>query len=260
MDIQLIRNATVKLTYGGKTFLIDPYLGEKYSQPPFAGISKNPTVELPLSTEAIIAGTDIVLVSHCHPDHFDEAAAQKIPKHMPILCQPEEVGTIASKGFLEVTPLAAPLSMGALTITPTPGQHGHGERLVMMGKVSGYIFQHPDEPTLYWMGDTIWYPEVQSIIGDLRPAVIVTHSCGAIWSKEELPVIMDHKQTVEVCHFAPYANVIATHMEALDLATVSRAQLRNYADAKGVPASKLLIPQDGEVIKLNRKEMEPSEA
>jgi len=42
--------------------------------------------------------------------------------------------------------------------------------------------------------------------------------------------------------------VIATHMEALDHATISRAELRAAAVAAGIPATRLLIPADGEVL------------
>jgi hypothetical protein len=37
-------------------------------------------------------------------------------------------------------------------------------------------------------------------------------------------------------------------MEALDHATISRAELRAAADAAGIPAARLLIPADGELL------------
>jgi hypothetical protein len=61
-------------------------------------------------------------------------------------------------------------------------------------------------------------------------------------------IVMDAAQTVAVCHAAPNSTVIATHMEALDHATVTRAALRKYAEAQGVGPKKLLIPFDGERI------------
>ncbi|NNE76900.1 MAG: MBL fold metallo-hydrolase [Pricia sp.] len=248
MKIQLIRNATLKIHYGGHVFLIDPYLGKKHTQPPFAGISKNPTVNVPFSAKEILNGTDVIFISHLHPDHFDEAAEKIISKNHPIVCQLEDLDVLKSKGFTNVEALITERFISEVRITRTPGQHGHGKRLQMMGKVSGYIFEHPKEPTLYWMGDTIWYQEVQDIVQLYTPDVIVTHSCGAIWKKGELPVIMDDKQTIAVCTFAPYAKVIATHMEALDLATVSRNELRKHADVNMVSDSQLIIPRDGEQI------------
>ncbi|MEN3324966.1 MBL fold metallo-hydrolase [Mariniflexile soesokkakense] len=252
MELQLIRNATLKLDYGGMVFLIDPYLGEKYSQPTFAGISKNPTTNLPISIKEILNGVNTVLVSHLHPDHFDEKAEKVIPKSQQILCQPEDVKAMTYKGFTDIQALETEWTLDDITITRTTGQHGHGDRLFMMGNVSGYIFQHKDEPTLYWMGDTVWYNEVQKIIEKLQPSIIVTHSCGAVWVRDEEPVIMDEKQTVAVCEFAPYAQIVATHMESLDLATISRLHLRTFANQKGISDSQLLIPIDGEKMTFNK--------
>ena len=48
--------------------------------------------------------------------------------------------------------------------------------------------------------------------------------------------------------------VIATHMEALDHATVSREELRAYAKANGIQPERLLIPADGERLVFNEGE------
>jgi hypothetical protein len=57
---------------------------------------------------------------------------------------------------------------------------------------------------------------------------------------------MDADQTIAVAQAAPASIVIASHMEALDHATISRAELRAAAVAAGIPATRLLIPADGE--------------
>jgi hypothetical protein len=68
-----------------------------------------------------------------------------------------------------------------------------------------------------------------------------------MWGDHVL-IVMDAAQTVAVCRAAPNSTVIATHMEALDHATVTRAALRAYAEAHGVRPKKLLIPLDSERI------------
>ena len=45
MKIQLIRNATMKITYAGRTILSDPMLAPKGDFKSFAGIARNPTIE-----------------------------------------------------------------------------------------------------------------------------------------------------------------------------------------------------------------------
>ncbi len=53
---------------------------------------------------------------------------------------------------------------------------------------------------------------------------------------------------MKLCQAAPEAVIVATHMEALDHATVSRSDLRLLAETEGIGARQLLIPGDGEIL------------
>jgi L-ascorbate metabolism protein UlaG (beta-lactamase superfamily) len=243
MNIQLIRNATLRLEVAGQTLLIDPYFAPKHSLPSFAGVSPNPIVELPVPIQTITKNIDACLVSHLHSDHFDEVAWTNLAKTLELFCQPCDEDEIKSKGFENVTPITDTMTWRGITITRTPGQHGSGKVLEAMGAVSGFVFQAVGEPTLYWAGDTILYKDVRETLKRYEPDVIVTHSCAAKW--DGTLIVMDAVQTLEVCRLAPNSKVVATHMEALDHATLNRADLRARAQAAGV--SNLLIPSDGEV-------------
>ncbi len=156
---------------------------------------------------------------------------------------------ITSMGFHLVTPIEDSLVWHGITITRTPCQHGSGDVLDDMGTASGFIFQAKNEPTVYWVGDTIYYDAVAEVIDRVHPRVIITHSCGAVWGNQVL-IVMDAAQTVAVCKSAPKSIVVATHMEALDHATVTRAELREYATLHGINPDQLLIPADGEILEL----------
>jgi L-ascorbate metabolism protein UlaG (beta-lactamase superfamily) len=249
MKLQLIRKATLKLVYGGRTILIDPYFAPRHSLPSYTGKSPNPLVELPCSIKAILEGVELVIVSHLHSDHFDSVAKARLPKHLPILCQPGDEETIRTAGFLHVTPLEDSVQWQGITITRRQGSHGLGSVLAKMGSVMGLLLEASGEPQIYWAGDTVLYPPVLDQVAMIRPDVIVTHSCGALWDGEL--IVMDAAQTVELCKAAPFATVIATHMEALDHATTSRADLRTAADAAGISPAHLLIPEDGDEISLD---------
>ena len=250
VELRLIRNATMRLAYVGQMWLTDPFLAAKGSLPSYraaAGLpggSPSPLVALPISPEQVIAGAEVTLISHLHSDHFDAVAQRTLPPGMPILCQPGDEERITAKGFTDVTPVNEPLRRGAITLTRVAGQHGSGATLADMGAVSGFVFQAPGEPTVYWAGDTIWCDAVREAIARFTPDVIITHSCGAIWSAGDL-IVMDAAQTVAVCEAAPRATVVAVHMDTLDHATVSRADLRAHADAAGIAPQRLLIPEDG---------------
>jgi L-ascorbate metabolism protein UlaG (beta-lactamase superfamily) len=251
MQLQLIRNATLKLTYADHTILIDPDLAAKHSRPSFTGRSLNPMVDLPLPIAEIVAGVELLIASHLHRDHFD--AIESIPAALPVLCQPGDEARITERGFTHVTPLADALEWGGIRLARTAGQHGTGAVGRMMGAVAGFVFAAPNEPTIYWAGDTILYDQLYAIIERYQPNVIITHSCGARWpddSGERQLIVMDAQQTVALAQAAPASIVIATHMEALDHATISRAELRAAADAASIPASRLLIPSDGEELRI----------
>jgi L-ascorbate metabolism protein UlaG (beta-lactamase superfamily) len=247
MQIQLIRSATLRLEYAGHRFIIDPYLAAKHTRPSYTGASPNPLVDLPCSPQEAIAGIELALISHLHSDHFDPAAQELLPKALPILCQPEDAAEIESMGFRSVMPVKDTVDWQGIRITRTPCQHGAGAVQDEMGDASGFIFEAENEPTVYWAGDTIWCDAVAETIHQMQPEVIITHSCGAMWGDHVL-IIMDAAQTVAVCRAAPHSTVIATHMEALDHATVTREALRKYAEAQGIRPEKLLIPSDGEKI------------
>jgi L-ascorbate metabolism protein UlaG (beta-lactamase superfamily) len=247
MQLHLIRSATLRFDYAHKTFIIDPYLAEKHSRPSFTGASLNPLVGLPCPPQEAIADIEMALISHLHSDHFDPAAQELLPKDITLLCQPQDRTAIESKGFRNVVPVTDSVNWQGITITRTACQHGSGKVVQEMGDASGFVFHAEDEPTVYWAGDTIWCEAVEKVIEQTKPDVIITHSCGAMWGNHVL-IVMDAAQTVAVCRAAPNSTVVATHMESLDHATVTREALRKFAETNGVGPGKLLIPLDGEKI------------
>lgn len=110
----------------------------------------------------------------------------------------------------------------------------------------GFSLKAKGEPTLYWTGDTVFYPAIEDAIRIIDPDIIVIHPCGALW--DETLIAMDAEQAIALCKTSPRAIVVATHMEALDHATVSRHDLRSFALAQGITPEQLRIPDDGEVL------------
>src|SRR3954464_11387310 len=96
MKFHLITNPTIRLRYAGHMILIDPDLASKHSRPSFTGRSPNPMVDLPLPLAEVVAGADLLIVSHMHRDHFD--SVETIPAALPVLCQPGDEARIAERG------------------------------------------------------------------------------------------------------------------------------------------------------------------
>jgi len=251
MDVRLIRNATLRLRYGSRNFLIDPMLSVRHAIRPMGDATeRNPTVDLPCSINEVLADVDTVLVSHLHPDHFDEAAFGIVPRSLPIFCQPGDGDRLAAAGF-QVTEMVGPTTLGDVQITPVAGQHGSGAVLDRMGSVVGFVLRSPGEPTLYWAGDTVLCEAVRDNIEHERPDVIITHSGGA--TAGGITILMDIADTLAVADLAPDAVVVAVHLEAVAHAPVSRAELRAAADAAGIGRDRLAIPDDGEQLSFGVK-------
>ncbi|MGD8293151.1 MAG: MBL fold metallo-hydrolase [Desulfobacterales bacterium] len=247
MEIQLIRNATMKINYAGKTVLTDPMLSPKAAIDSFAGVARNPIVELPLPVEQILDGIEGVIVSHGHPDHFDSAASAALPKTIPVFCQPDDELRMAEEGFRTVIPIETDNVWNEITITRTGGRHGSGKILERMGNVSGFVLQADGEPTVYWVGDSIWCKPVQEAITRFNPEVVITHSGGATIPGFD-PIIMDIDQTIATAKASPEAIIVAIHMEALDHCPISRVNLRQKVEKELKRPSRIKIPKDSEVI------------
>ncbi|MBZ6066940.1 MBL fold metallo-hydrolase [Aeromonas schubertii] len=252
MKITQVRNATLLIDYAGQRFLIDPMLSERGSFPGFAGTAnshlRNPLVDLPLPLDTLTR-VDAILVTHRHPDHWDETASRRLPKDLPLFSQhADDAARFVAEGFRDVRRLDRVAGFGDIHLHRTGGQHG-GEVVMAalgarLGEVCGVVFSHPDEPTLYLAGDTVWHPAVAEALATHTPDVVVLN-CGDAQFPELGRIIMGSDDVLAVCHAAPQATLIASHMEAVNHATLSRAALRDTLTAHGIQ-DRVRIPQDGE--------------
>lgn len=247
MQIRLIRSATLVVQMAGVRLLIDPWLASKGEGKSYSGRGPSPLVDLPCSIEELLHGIDVVLISHLHSDHFDEVAQHVLPKSMPILCHARDRDQIAAMGFSDVQAIGDGTAVGGVTIRTTDGRHGPPEVLDDMGEVSGFLFSAAGEPTLYWAGDTILCPEVEAVMAEERPDIVVVHGCGALWQGKG-PLVMDGAMVLDTVRLSGNATVVVTHLDAVDHATVSRAELRHMAAEAPIDQSRLLVPEDGELL------------
>jgi hypothetical protein len=123
-----------------------------------------------------------------------------------------------------------------------------------MGPASGYVFISAQEPTVYWIGDSIVHEKVLGMIDHSRPEVIVTHSSGAVCGKSNELIVMDAEQTLRICSYATASRVVAVHLDSLDHGTVSRNDLDFKRKQAEVSSNQLLIPHDGETLIFNHME------
>ena len=254
MKITQVRNATLRIDYGGVRFLIDPMLAEPGAYPPFAGTSnlhlRNPLV--PLSTPlSELLDVDAVIVTHLHADHWDAAAIDVIPKSMPIIAQnAEDADVIRGQGFADVRHLDQVTGLAEVALIKTGGQHGSDAAIEVLGsrlgKVCGVVFRHPAEKSLYLAGDTVWNRHVAAALAMHRPEVVILNAGAARIDAVGL-IIMGTADVLSVFMAVPEARLVASHMEALNHCTLSRDELRTFAGEQGF-SDRIDIPGDGEAL------------
>ena len=250
MKIQLIRNATLKISYGEKTVLIDPMLSAKGEIQSFAGNEKNPTVELNVEIDEILDGLDMVLVTHIHPDHFDKKAIEVLPKDLPIVCQNIDKEKIKNHGFLNTLGVEDKKNIEGINVKKTGGKHWKGEipkeLSDRLGDVSGFVLSNDNEPTVYIVGDTIFNDDVKNAITTYKPEIIIVNSGGAKYKGlENNPILMEAFDVIELEKFSKGAKIVAVHMEALDHCTVTRKNLLDLAVQENI---EIFVPEDGETL------------
>jgi len=244
LKLQLVRHATLLLDYAGMKLLVDPMLSDAGTMSAIQNSPQprpNPLVPLPFPAEHVLDGVQLVLVTHTHRDHWDDAAIQLVPKDLPLLCQPEDLKKMEAVHFVNASAVNGMKYWSHICVTRTPAQHGTGEVARAMAPSSGYVLSSAGEPTVYITGDTIWYDQVAETIKEHNPQVIVVNA-GAAQFLHGDPITMTAGDVVRVCRAAPHAKVIAVHMEAINHCLLTREELAQQAHTAG---DRLVIPGDG---------------
>lgn len=261
MKLTQIRNATNRLEYAGKVFLIDPWLMPKH-QFSFIDVPGRPYhvpdemkehlpmpfYDLPMPVDEILAGVDFYLVTHLHPDHIDMGmdgtVGAPLSKIVPVICQNQEDAAIFQKsGFLDVRVLPENgIMLGSVKLTKLPARHG---TVVPCGEAMGVMFAAEGEKTFYLAGDTIWYPAIADTLKHYQPEVVALNCCAAE-TVENGRLIMDEEDVHCVAKTVPEARLYLTHLDNVAHATLTRHMLKGSLAERGV--INYDMPRDGQVV------------
>ena len=257
-QFQQIRNATAKLHYGGKTFLIDPWLAPKGATGSYVTMYPDihipdrakesirmPMCDLPMPAEKILQGVDTYLLTHLHFDHFDLDKYNKVlDRKTPIYVQnEEELSYMQKQGFKKAGLLKDEgMNWGAVKVTRIDGLHGS---IKACGPSSGLLFEAEGEPTIYFAGDTVWYEGVKETLAKYKPEVIVLNAADAQLD-EYGHLIMDDAGVQAVYEACPKAKIVISHMDNIAHAYLTRTTMHQKLAKRGID-DKVLIPDDGQV-------------
>lgn len=266
LELQHIRNATMKLSSDGTTFLIDPMFAEVGAYAGFPDTHRswlrNPITPLPMPVKDILDGVDAVILTHTHLDHWDKSAQEALPKNIPFYVQnDEDAKTIRGQGFTNVRILKPSDRFGGVKLDRTATQHGTDAMYrdpvtgKALGDVMGVVFTTPRGQKAYLVGDTIWFKGVDAALAKHNPDVIIVNAGGAALTqdmfKDDPEIIMDKEDVLKMVKTNPDAEVVAVHMDAINHMTVDRKDLAEYVREHGI-RDRVLIPFDGEKMTFNK--------
>ncbi|BAL84887.1 hypothetical protein SELR_pSRC100800 (plasmid) [Selenomonas ruminantium subsp. lactilytica TAM6421] len=261
MKLTQIRNATNRLEYADKTFLIDPWLMPKH-QFSFVDVPGRPYhvpdemkehlpmpfYDLPMPMEEILAGVDYYLVTHIHPDHIDMSmdgtVGAPLDKNVPVICQNEADAAIFQKsGFHDVTVLSETgMLFGPAKLTKVPALHG---TVNPCGDAMGVMFESAAEKIFYLAGDTVWYPAVADTLKRWQPEIVALNCCAAE-TVENGRLIMDAEDVHCVAKTMPNARLYLTHLDNVAHAALTRHTLKGRLADRNV--TNYDMPKDGQSV------------
>jgi len=258
VQIQQIRNATLKLEYAGRTFLVDPMLGARGAYPGFKGTYnqhlRNPLVELPIPAAEVVRGVDAVVITHTHLDHWDGGEHAFVPRDLPIFVQHQaDAEQVRGQGYRDVRVIEGSTEFEGVRLTRTGGQHGTDAMFAvepvagLLGQAMGVVFQAPGAATVYVVGDTTWHGEVEQALAAFKPDVVVLNTGDARVLGFTGSIIMGRDDVLRAARAAPGAAIVATHMDAINHMTLSREVLRDHVRQNGLE-DRVRVPADGETM------------
>lgn len=129
---------------------------------------------------------DLLVLSHAHEDHFDQAAEQQLHKTIPTLIPPANLQQMKKKGFSTLRDLAWGDSLtynagdGEITFTAVKAHHSANNDIdTILGAGNGYWIEFKSgswRRTVYWTGDTLPTSDVISQVKKLgRPDILIPH-------------------------------------------------------------------------------------
>ena len=166
-----VGHSTVLVQAGGLNILTDPMWSRRASPLRWLGPARRTAPGLALEE---LPPLDIVLVSHNHYDHLDDATVRALARRHERAAWVAPLGLapwLARRGVREVTELDwwGSARVAGATVTATPAQHfsarGLGDRMHTLW--CGFVVEHAPERAppvrLFFAGDTGLHPEFADI-------------------------------------------------------------------------------------------------
>jgi L-ascorbate metabolism protein UlaG (beta-lactamase superfamily) len=200
LRLTYIGHATVLIEVDGVRIITDPVL-----RPRLGPLRRHG----PIPDPARLGPLDAVLISHGHPDHFDDASLRALPGAPPLIV-PRGLGSIASRGGRPVREVDAGerLDVGPVGVTAVPARHARWPRQ-RSARPLGYLVE--GSVRVYFAGDTALYRGMSRLAGRVDVALLPVGR----WGPPRGPARLDPSTAVDAAAMVEAAVAVPIHWGTL---------------------------------------------
>jgi len=163
LQITWLGHGTFLLTTpGGKRILIDPWLANNPACP---------------ASHKKIDKLDLILVTHGHFDHVEDAVAVARATSAPLIAIFELCAWLEQKGLQNAMPMnkGGTVQVQGVSITMVPAVHSSAYvedgKIIYLGEPVGYVIGLENGQTIYFAGDTAVFGDMRLIRDLYRPEI-----------------------------------------------------------------------------------------
>ncbi len=205
-------------TPGGKRLMFDPWLGTNPACP--EALKKPPAV-------------DLLLISHGHSDHADDAVAVARAGTPVVVACYELCMWLQGKGVQAVSPMnkGGSQDLLGLTVTMTDARHSSAwiesdGSITYLGDPAGFLVRLEDAITIYFAGDTSLFGDM-GLIGEIYRPDIAFLPIGDRFT-------MGPREAARAAEMLRVRQVVPMHFGTFPLLTGTSAELKPLLDARGI--------------------------
>ncbi len=210
ITVKYLGHATFLFTTAdGKRVLIDPW------------VEHNPACPV---QDRNLPGLDLMLITHAHPDHMQDAVALARRFQPDVVCNFEISIWLGSKGVGKVTSMnkGGTARIGNIGVTMVNAFHSsgiiEGDRVIYGGEAAGYVVEFGNGYRVYHAGDTCVFGDMR-LIGELYRPDLVLLPIGDLFT-------MDPLQAAHACRLLDARKVIPMHYGTFPLLTGTPEKLK----------------------------------
>ena len=176
LTVRLVGGPTALIELGGVRLLTDPTFDPPGDHP--IGTRVLTKTSGPAVPAGELGPVDAVLLSHDqHPDNLDDAG-RALLAGVPLVLTTEQAAQRLG-GSARALPSWQRTTVGAVTVTAVPAQHGPDGSTDLTGPVTGFVLSGAGLPTVYVSGDNASLDVVRSVVGRIGPVDVAVLFAGA---------------------------------------------------------------------------------